>query len=220
MIYKATVCTTTRARLLRRGAIGALALAAWIGPARARAAELGDNVSIPKIDPAKGAGETFDLNTFAIIREGNTDWRIVRGKYRESVSRDAFFAAVGRPDLGSRDSSRQAKHNLLVLGGVVGILGGVFITGASFSKGGWDPPWALGGGLMAGGLIAYFASDLYEGPDLKADEAEGLALRYNDRLHDSLQEQERDHHIQAMPTLRLAPWIAQGTGGLGVAARF
>jgi hypothetical protein len=201
-----------------------VALAWWLAPRAVHAAELGDTVWIPMVDPEKGAEETFALNTLALIREGeggDADWRICRGKYRESVSRRDFFITVGRPDLARRESTRQSRHTLMVVGGLVAAVAGVWVVGATVTKGGWDPPWALGGGLIAGGLISYWASDVFAGPDLKIDEADSLIRRYNERLLDRLKEPgERDKHIQVMRSLRLAPWIAAGSAGLGAAARF
>ena len=165
MIYSRAVWTTTRPALHRFAIV--VALACWLGPAGTHAAELGDTVWIPLVDPEKGAEETFAVNTLGIIREGDgadADWRISRGKFRESVSRHDFFITVGRPDLARRESSRQSKHTMLVVAGVAGIIVGAGVVGATFSKGGWDPPWALGGGLMAGGLIAYFVSATSRGP--------------------------------------------------------
>lgn len=224
MIYDEAVGTTT-GPALSRFAIGvALALAEWLAPMVVHAAELGDTVWIPLVDPEKGAEETFAQNTLGLIHEGegaNADWRICRGKYRESVSRHDFFITVGRPDLARRESSRNSKHNWMVLGGIAGIIAGPVVLGASFSKGGWDPPWALGAGLIAGGAISYFASDIFAGPDLKVDEADGLVRRYNERLLDRLRPPERESRIQAaVQSIELAPWIAPGSGGLGFAARF
>jgi hypothetical protein len=228
MIYRGAVETTTRARALRLGIVATVAVASWLGPAAGHAAELGGTVWVPMVDPEKGAEETFELNTLGVIREGesaNADWRICRGKYRESVSRHDFFITVGRPDLARRESSRQAKHTGLVVGGVAATIAGVWVLGATFTEGGWDPPAWLGGGLMAGGLIAFFlVSDLFEGPDLKVDEAEGLVRRYNEHLQEHLKPPaDRDNRIQAMhlfQSLHLTPWLAPGTGGLAVAARF
>jgi len=224
MIYDGTVWTTTRAALPRIAIVAALGLACWLGPAAVRAAELGDTVWIPMVDPDKGAEATFEQNTLGLIHEGegaNADWRICRGKYRESVSRHDFFITVGRPDLARRQASRQSKHNWMVLGGVAGIIGGAWVIGASVSKGGWDPPWYLGGGLMAGGAIAYFASDIFEGPELKVDEAESLVRRYNEYLQERLKlNPERENRIHVVQSFQLAPWIAPGSGGLAFAARF
>jgi hypothetical protein len=205
-----------------------VAVASWLGPAAGHAAELGGTVWVPMVDPEKGPEETLELNTLGVIREGdgaNADWRIYRGKYRESVSRHDFFIAVGRPDLAQRDSSRQSKHTALVVGGLAATVAGVWVLGATFTKGGWDPPAWLGGALMAGGVISFFwLSDLFEGPDLKVDEAEGLVRRYNEHLQERLKPPaERDNRIQAMrlgQSLHLAPWLAPGAGGLAVAARF
>jgi hypothetical protein len=112
-----------------------------------------------------------------------------------------------------------------VVGGLAATVAGVWVLGATFTKGGWDPPAWVGGGLMAGGLIAFFwVSDLFEGPDLKVDEAEGLVRRYNAHLQERLKPPaDRDNRIQAMDfvrSLHLAPWLAPGAGGLAVAARF
>ena len=205
-----------------------MAVASWLGPAAGHAADLGGTVWVPMVDPEKGPEETFELNTLGVIREGdgaNAGWRISRGKYRESVSRRDFFITVGRPDLARRESSRQSKHTALVLGGLAATVGGVWVLGATFTKGGWDPPAWLGGGLMAGGLIAFFwVSDLFEGPDLKVDEAEGLVRRYNEHLQERLKPPaDRDNRIQAMhvvQSLHFAPWLALGAGGFAVAARF
>jgi len=225
MIYKGAVRTSTRARNLRRGIVGALALASWLVAAAAHATDLGDTVWIPMVDPEKGAEETLELNSLGLIREGegaDADWRIYRGKYRESVSRHDFFITVGRPDLAKRESSRQSRHSLLVIGGVTAIVAGSWLVFAAVSKGGWDPPLALGAGLMAGGFISFFwVSNLFSGPDLNLDETEGLIRRYNERLRDRLiQPADRGNRIQVMQTLHLAPWIAPGSGGLAVAARF
>ena len=78
------------------------------------------------------------------------------------------------------------------------------------------------------GSIAYWVSDVFEGPDLNSDEADGLVRRYNDRLRDHLQEPDergtRIHVMHIMKSLReslqLVPWIAPESGGLAVAARF
>jgi len=217
------VWTTTRPALLRFAIVAAPALACWLAPAAVHAAELGDNIWIPMVDPEKGAEETFALNTLGLIREGegaDADWRISRGKYRESVSRHDFFITVGRPDLARQESSRQSAHTALVVGGVAGIIVGALVEGATVSKGGWDPPWPLGIGLMVGGLIAYLASDIFAGPDLKIDEAESLVRRYNERLLERLKPSERENRIQAVQRLELAPWIAPGSGGLALGARF
>jgi hypothetical protein len=65
---------------------------------------------------------------------------------------------------------------------------------------------------------------VFSGPALSADDAESLVRRYNERLRDRLREPEPDDRIQVRrglrPELHLAPWIAQGSGGLAVAARF
>jgi len=177
------------------------------------------------VDPEKGAEETFALNTLGLIREGDdgdAEWRIYRGKYRESVSRHDFFITVGRPDLAQRDSTRRSRHSLFVVGGIAAIVAGGWMFFASVSEGGWDPPWGVGAGLMAGGLISfYWISDVFAGPDLNVDEAEGLIRRYNERLQDRLQRpNDRDKHIQAVQSLHLAPWLAPGSGGVAVAARF
>lgn len=64
---------------------------------------------------------------------------------------------------------------------------------AAVSKGGWDPPWALGAGVMAGGFISfYWASDVFSGPDLKVNEAESLISRYNEHLQDRLQRHDSE----------------------------
>ena len=224
MIYRVTVSTTTRGQVLRRGTVGALAVALWLGSARVQAAELGDTVWLPMVDPAKGAEATFESNTLGIIKVGDgddADWRIFRGKYRESVSRHDFFVTVGRPDLASRQSSRQAKRNTLLVGGVGAMIVGVWVVGATVSKGGWDPPLWLGGGLIGGGAIAYWVSDVFAGPDLPSDEADGLVRRYNERLRDHLERpSDRQQHIQVVQSLQVAPWIAVGSGGLAVAGRF
>jgi hypothetical protein len=226
MIYRGTVSTTTRARILRRGVVGALAVTLWIGSTNARAAELGDTVWLPMVDPEKGAAETFERNTLGIIRTGDgedAEWRIFRGKYREGVSRHDFFVTVGRPDLASREASRQAKRRTLLIGGISAAIVGVFVVGANVSKGGWDPPLWLGGALVGGGLIAYWVSDVFEGPDLNSDEADGLVRRYNERLRDHLQEPDkgtRIHVMNVLESLQLAPWIAPDSGGLAIAARF
>src|SRR5262245_35528419 len=97
----------------------------WVWPAvssaaEARAAELGDTVWIPKVDPEKGVEETIELNLLGMIRsddDGDADWRIFRGKYRESVSRRDFFITVGRPDLADRESSRRTKRTILLWSG-------------------------------------------------------------------------------------------------------
>ncbi len=103
------------------------------------------------VDPEKGAEETFELNTLGLIREGDgadAEWRISRGKYRESVSRHDFFITVGRPDPARRESSRQVEaRTAMVVGGITGIIVGA--CGASaprFRKAaGIRPgPWALG----------------------------------------------------------------------------
>src|SRR4051794_16524351 len=198
-------------------------VATWLAPAWTQAAELGDTVWIPLVDPEKGPEETFAQNTLGFIREGeeaDANWRISRGKYREAVSRHDFFITVGRPDLARRESSRQSKHTMLLVGGVAGIVAGAWTVGASFSKGGWDPPWPLGAGLMVGGVVAYFVSDLFDGPDLKVDEADGLVRRYNERLHDSLTVPQPESHLRVVQSLQVAPWIAMGSGGLTFAARF
>jgi hypothetical protein len=201
-----------------------MAVASWLRPAAAHAADLGDNVWIPMVDPAKGAEETLELNALGIIREGEdakADWRVFRGKYRSSVSRHDFFITVGRPDLDRRESSRQSKHTSMVVGGVAAIIVGVFVAGASFSKGGWDPPWYVGVGLMAGGFVVFQVSDVFAGPDLNVDEADGLVRRYNERLLERLNPPtDPRKHIQALDSLRLAPWIALGSGGLAATARF
>jgi hypothetical protein len=178
------------------------------------------------VDPEKGAEETFALNTLGLIREGDdgdAEWRIVRGKYRDSVSRHDFFITVGRPDLAKRESSRRSRQTLLVVGGLGAILAGSWVLFATASEGGWDPHWALGAGLVAGGFISfYWVSDVFSGPDLKVDEAEGLIRRYNEHLQDRLQRPtDRDKRIQVVQSLHLAPWFAPGSGGgLAVAARF
>jgi hypothetical protein len=180
------------------------------------------------VDPAKGAEETLALNALGIIREGDAsderdeDWRIFRGKYRDSVSRHDFFVTVGRPDLDRRQSSRQGRHSAFVVGGVGGIIVGAWLVGASFSKGGFDPHPAVGAGLMVAGLISFlWISEIFSGPDLKVDEAEGLVRRYNERLRDHLQPPaDPASHIQAVRSLHVAPWIAPGSGGLAAAARF
>jgi len=228
MIYKDVVGTKTRVQLVRSGVVAALAAASWVGPARVHAADLGDTVWIPMVDPEKGAEETFELNTLGLIREGDdgdAEWRIYRGKYRESVSRHDFFITVGRPDLAKRESTRQSRHSLFVVGGIAAIIAGGWLTFASVSEGGWDPPWGVGAGLIAGGFVSfYWISDAFAGPDLNVDEAEGLIRRYNERLQDRLQRpNDRDKHIQVIQvvqSLHLAPWLAPGSGGVAVAARF
>src|SRR4029078_9741501 len=94
--------------------------------------------------------------TLGLIHEGDgpdADWRICRGKYQESVSRHDFFITVGGPDLARRESSRQSRHNLMVVGGVAGIIVGAWVVGASVSKGGWDPRWCVGGVVVAAGGV-------------------------------------------------------------------
>jgi len=218
------VRTTTRARVRCIGIAAALAAASWLVPAGARAAELGDTVWIPMVDPAKGAQETFDLNTLGLIRAGegaDADWRIFRGKFRDSVSRHDFFVTVGRPDLAKREASRRSKHTALLFGGYAAAGLGLVVGFAGLSKGGWDPPLLLAGGMIVGGVICAWVSDVFTGPDLNVDEAEALVRRYNDLLQSRLiRPTERDNRLQVLRSLRFTAWVVPGSGGLGVAARF
>jgi hypothetical protein len=201
-----------------------MGLTLGLGAVTLHAAELGDTVWIPMVDPDKGAEETFALNTLGMIRGGeggDADWRIFRGKYRASVSRHDFFITVGRPDLARRQSSRQSRHTLMVVGGIVSAVAGVYVAYAAVSKGGWDPPLAPGAGLIAAGLLAYWTSGVFSGPDLEIGEAESLIRRYNERLQDRLiRPGTREKQVQVVQSFQLAPWIAAGSGGLAVAGRF
>ncbi len=216
--------TTNRRRIVQRVILCVLGVVVSFGPGVARAAELGDTVWIPMVDPNKGVEETFELNTLGMIRsgdDGDADWRIFRGKYRESVSRRDFFVTVGRPDLANRESSRRTKRSILLWCGYGAAALGAGMLLATFSEGGWDPHVAVGGGFLAGGLGSVWISDVFAGPDLNADEAESLIRRYNEHLHDRLIEpSSRGKRIDVAQSLDLAPWLVRGAGGLAVTGRF
>jgi hypothetical protein len=200
--------------------VAALALAAVASASNAHAEGLGSSSWFPLVDPAVGAEETFELNTLGIIREG-AQWRVVRGKYRASVSHHDFFRTVGRPDLDTQDASRRFTHNALLLGGYGVAAVGVGLLFAKAVKGGFDPPWAVGGGILAGGCLAVWVSGAFEDPALSPSEADELASRYNEQLRLHLEQPERAPRIVAQRRMPLLfPWVSSSAGGMAASLTF
>jgi len=211
--------TTAVARRL----VGLLPLLVLGLSAPAARADDGDGAGrpwFPMIDP-RAPGETYDLNELSVIRVGADDWRVNRGKYRESVSRHDFFVTIGRGDLAQRETSARATSGAILWCGVTAMGIGTWMLYAHFSPGGLDPSPAWGLGLLAGGGVAALVSGHIDGPSLSQDEVDGMARRYNDQLRTHIEEEDGQRppsRIQAHLELpRLAPWT-DGRSGLGLLA--
>src|SRR4051794_4253102 len=110
----------------------------------ARAAAAADDAPggtpwFPMVD-TRGPDETFELNTLAVIRVGDDNWRVNRGKYRESVTVHDFYVTIGRADLARKDRESATLSTLLTVAGWGAVGAGTLLTFAHLSPGGLDPP--------------------------------------------------------------------------------
>ena len=174
------------------------------------------------VDPARGAEETFDLNTLGLIRVGGQEWRVCRGKYRSSLSRHDFFVTVGRPDLEARESSRRTTENAFYYGGVATALvgGALLFAHVRASEGSFNPPIAAGGSVLAAGIVSVLVSRMFAGPAVSTDEADGLVVRYNEQLRDHLEGAPASPRVARREGLRLLPVLVTGAVGVVASGRF
>src|SRR5262249_36617334 len=105
-------------------------------------------------------------------------WRPVRGKYRWAMSYGDFYDAVGRPDLTRRQADRDFKTSLFTWGGLLVVVGGVYVTfrglGEHSSTG-----TAIGVGLMVAGGTSTVIGVSLDNTVISEREAMQLAAGYN-----------------------------------------
>jgi len=159
----------------------------------------------PRMDSRHSPEETFDLNTFSIIREG-ASWRVNRGKYRESTTRNEFLTTIGRQDLlPTVDPTRRTAGLATLWTGIVmaSVGGGLLayelehsdvpnFTGTTVDKAAW--------GLIGVGTVAIIAGALLSkrrGPRISSEDAERMADDYNNQLKAFMRRQIDEAPVQA-----------------------
>lgn len=191
--------------------------------AEARWAHAGDGDGKPWL-PLVGEDDTpaglYDTHSLSMIRVGEQGWRINRGKYRSSISRHDFFLTVGRQDLALHESRSAAMSSIMAWGGAGLVVGGLWWAYAAISPGGFDPSPGLGFGVACIGVVSLYSSSWVTGPSLGQDEAETMALRYNDQLKEHIEretgmEQRKPLHVRLRG---LVPWAEGRAGTFGVLA--
>jgi hypothetical protein len=192
---------------------------------RAALAQTGDMNQqpwFPMVDARKGPSETFELNTLEVIHVGEEGWRANRGKYRESLTRHDFFVTIGRPDLAAKDRSASARSSTLTWLGLGAVAAGGVMTFFRMSSGGWDPPIAVGLGLVGAGALSIYIGSKIGGPVITPEEADGFARRYNEQLKAHIEREmgtPRPVQVRLLKP-RIVPWTDGRAGGLIAMATF
>jgi hypothetical protein len=199
------------------GVVAALAVA-LDRPAAAEDGRLGARPWYPPVEPDKPPEETLDKHTLGIVRVGDNDWRVNRGKYRALMSRRDFYFTVGRGDLATRLEDAQNWSSVLFWSGVAGMAAGVGLLYASSADGGLEPSRRTGLIVLSGGLAVMLSSAFTREPDIPLDEAIDMAERYNKSLKAHI---EREMGItKPNPVQAAAPRIGPWTDGRSSAGMF
>ena len=193
-------------------------------PALADESRLGEAPWFPLIDP-QAPQETFELNTLGIVHVGESGWRANRGKYRSLLTRHDFFVTVGRTDLARHQATSAATSQVVFWSGIASVGAGGLLLYAHASEGGFDPSIRTGLIFVGGGLLATWISTWITGPSVASDEAEEMALRYNEQLKLHIEREidsPRPRPIRASaPAPTVAPWAdGRSAGGLALRAVF
>lgn len=205
-------------------ALVALLVLAPARPARADDGQQGGSPWFPLVDP-EAPQETFDRNTLGIVRVGESGWRANRGKYRSLLDRHDFFVTVGRLDLARHQASSAATSRVVFWSGIAGMGTGALLFYAHVSEGGFDPSFRTCLLFVGGGLLATWISTWITGPTVSSDEAEEMALRYNDQLKLHIEREIGSPPTRplqaAAPAPKVVPWTdGRSAGGLALRAVF
>jgi hypothetical protein len=155
--------------------------------------------SLPDVDPALGVAKTYDRNALGVIeslgpnrsywpvlRDPRLLWRPFRGEFREALTHEQFFRAVGRPDLASRQSARRSAGRALFWGGIaVGVVGVGSLTEVARQHVVDTPVW-VSWPVIAGGLIMLVAGEQLDTAVVTDLEAKSLAQEYDRQLREHL----------------------------------
>ena len=161
----------------------------------ARAAEPITPHFVAAVDSVRDREAAYLSGAYTIVHVGNLTrvkdddswWRPVRGLvYRIEVEHDAFFNAMGRPDLAGKFASRRALGRTLEVGGYIAAVSGVLVGPWGLSNGQLSLA-VLGAGMMIGGVVARFKGADMQKPTLPEDDAIDMAARYNRALREHLQ---------------------------------
>lgn len=147
---------------------------------------------------------------------GDAAWRANRGKYRSQLSRHDFFVTVGRTDLAEHEGRSAATSRIVYWSGFASAVVGLGLFYAHSSQGGFDPSVRTGLIFVGGGVIAICVSAYITGPDVSADQAEEMALRYNQQLKLHIERaigSDRPRPMQVLAPPWLVPWIDGRSGG-------
>jgi hypothetical protein len=181
--------------------------------------------------------ETYELNTLGLVSHkvssasplsfvfGGEWWRPVRGKYREAMTYEAFYAALGRPDLAERHAQRELTSNILIFGGVALEIGGAVVFFYSlFENEGMTAVGWIGLGAFVGGFTMTAIGASMDKPPITEDEAIDMASRYNSALKSHLGLSPLSLRTRlpraGRPALALRPVIGPQSTGLTLRAAF
>ena len=217
------------ARTRWRGKLPAVAAAAAAlvatAPRQARAAddEPPGKPWLPMVEEGASPDEVYAKYALSVVHVGDDGWRVNRGQYRESVSRQDFFVTVGRPDLAAREQRGARRQNALIFTGLALLATGGVVLFAGASRGGWEPPPIYGFGMVAAGVGVTWIGLKMHGPVVTPEEVDGVVGRYNELLKGHIEQEtgtSKPRPIQARLQL-IAPFVdGRSGGGLMAVASF
>jgi len=209
-------------------ALAFVAIAAWaLAAPRAACAAQAVQPRFDDLEQRPTPEETYAANAFAIVsvKGGGNWWRPVRGIYRISTEHDAFFRAMGRPDLAQQYARKYGTGVLLEVLGYASGIGGLALLGWGVFDGHTVPAIAGAGLVVAWPILVYVGGDMKK-PELPPDDALDMAGRYNDALRARLRlAPARDDGTVAGRARRgsspaLAPFVTRAAAGMMIGVRF